>query len=85
MKIIQRHPCHIDTLLALSDACRLQDDSTACKELLERLLHVMESSLHPRCVIASGKNRFDYNRPENRPLFGARAAQNYSIEYSICI
>jgi len=71
MKIIQRHPCHIDTLLALSDACRLQDDSTACKELLERLLHVMESSLHPRCVIASGKNRFDYNRPENRPLFGA--------------
>ena len=31
----------------------------------------MESSLHPRCVIASGKNRFDYARPENRPLFGA--------------
>ena len=31
----------------------------------------MESSLHPRCVISSGKNRFDYARPENRPFFGA--------------
>lgn len=71
MKILQKHPCHVDTILALSDACRLQDDSTACKELLERLLFVMESSLHPRCLIATGKNRFDYNRPENRPLFGA--------------
>jgi len=71
MAILQKHPCHVDSLLALSDACRLQDDSTACKELLERLLHVMESSLHPRCVISSGKNRFDYARPENRPFFGA--------------
>ena len=30
----------------------------------------MESSLHPRCVIGNGKNRFDYKRPENRPFFG---------------
>ena len=30
----------------------------------------METSLHPRCIIGNGKNRFDYKRPENRPFFG---------------
>ena len=30
----------------------------------------METSLHPRCIIGNGKNRFDYKRPENRPFVG---------------
>jgi len=71
MAILQRAPFHCDALVSLSDACRLQDDSAAAKELLERLLYAMESAFHPRCIIGSGKNRFDYRRPENRPLFGA--------------
>jgi len=70
MQILARAPSHCDSLLSLSDACRMQDDTQASKELLERLLYVMETSLHPRCIIGNGKNRFDYKRPENRPFFG---------------
>ena len=68
--MIRKCAAHADATLALSDTCRLQDDTTASKELLERLLLVLEKNFHPRCSIGSGKNRFDYNRPENRPLFG---------------
>lgn len=71
MVILRKSPSHADATLALSDTCRLQDDTNASKELLERLLYLLEQNLHPRCSIGSGKNRFDYNRPENRPLFGA--------------
>ena len=58
MVIIRKCPAHADATLALSDTCRLQDDTTASKELLERLLLVLEKNLHPRCSIGSGKNRF---------------------------
>ena len=77
MVILRKSPSHADATLALSDTCRLQDDTNASKELLERLLYLLEQNLHPRCSIGSGKNRFDYNRPENRPLFGALFRQAF--------
>lgn len=77
MVILRKSPSHADATLALSDTCRLQDDTNASKELLERLLYLLEQNLHPRCSIGSGKNRFDYNRPENRALFGALFRQAF--------
>ena len=77
MVILRKSPSHADATLALSDTCRLQDDTNASKELLERLLYLLEQNLHPRCSIGSGKNRFDYNRPENRPLFGSLFRQAF--------
>ena len=60
------YPHHIDSLIQLSDICRMGDDSQMAAELIERALYILESAFHPSFQLASGNCRLEYRQQENR-------------------
>ncbi|KFR03114.1 Transcription factor 25, partial [Opisthocomus hoazin] len=62
-------PYHVDSLLQLSDVCRMQEDQEMARDLVERALYSLECSFHPVFSLTSGTCRLDYRRPENRAFF----------------
>ncbi|XP_063190946.1 ribosome quality control complex subunit TCF25 isoform X2 [Chroicocephalus ridibundus] len=62
-------PYHVDSLLLLSDVCRMQEDQEMARELVEQALYSLECSFHPLFSLTSGTCRLDYRRPENRSFF----------------
>ena len=67
--ILNSHPMHIDSLLQLSDICKMGDDSAMAAEMVERALYALESAFHPCFNLASGECHLDYKRQENRAIF----------------
>lgn len=63
------HPYHIDSLIQLSDICRMSEDPQMATELIERALYILESAFHPSFNLASGNCRLEYKQQENRALF----------------
>jgi len=88
--LLNTHPMHIDSMLQLSDICKMGDDSAMAAELVERTLYALESSFHPCFSLASGTSHLDYKRQENRALFialfrhlhfvGSRACYRTALE-----
>ena len=67
--ILNNHPMHIDSLLQLSDICKMGDDSAMAAEMVERALYALESAFHPCFNLASGECHLDFKRQENRAIF----------------
>ncbi|XP_015229896.1 PREDICTED: transcription factor 25 isoform X1 [Cyprinodon variegatus] len=67
--LLQLNPYHIDSLLQLSDVCRIQEDQEMARDLIERALYSFECSFHPLFSLTSGTSRLDYLRPENRAFY----------------
>nr|CAG4648156.1 EOG090X0BCY [Moina brachiata]SVE93198.1 EOG090X0BCY [Moina brachiata] len=67
--IVNMFPYHIDSLIQLSDICRMSEDPQMASELIERALYILESAFHPSFNLASGKCRLEYKNQENRALF----------------
>ncbi|KAF7651647.1 hypothetical protein LDENG_00108040 [Lucifuga dentata] len=67
--LLQLNPYHIDSLLQLSDVCRIQEDQEMARDLIERALYSFESAFHPLFSLTSGTCRLDYLRPENRAFY----------------
>ncbi|XDV29368.1 hypothetical protein PO909_032505 [Leuciscus waleckii] len=67
--LLQLNPYHIDSLLQLSDVCRIQEDQETARDLIERALYSFECSFHPVFSLTSGICRLDYRRPENRAFY----------------
>ncbi|XP_029464206.1 transcription factor 25 isoform X2 [Rhinatrema bivittatum] len=67
--LLQMNPYHIDSLLQLSDVCRMQEDQEMARELIERALFSLECAFHPVFSLTSGSCSLDYRRPENRAFF----------------
>ncbi|XP_068117538.1 ribosome quality control complex subunit TCF25 [Hyperolius riggenbachi] len=67
--LLQMSPYHVDSLLQLSDVCRLQEDQEMARDLIERALYSLECGFHPVFSLTSGSCRLDYCRPENRGFF----------------
>ncbi|XP_066183514.1 ribosome quality control complex subunit TCF25 [Sylvia atricapilla] len=67
--LLQMNPYHVDSLLQLSDVCRMQEDQEMARDLIERALYSLESAFHPVFSLTSGTCRLDYRRPENRAFF----------------
>nr|CAG4652081.1 EOG090X0BCY [Triops cancriformis] len=67
--VVNAHPHHIDSLLQLSDICRMGEDIQTATELIERALYCLELAFHPSFNVAQGKCRLEYRRQENRALF----------------
>ncbi|XP_062468943.1 ribosome quality control complex subunit TCF25 [Pezoporus occidentalis] len=67
--LLQMNPYHVDSLLQLSDVCRMQEDQEMARDLIERALYSMECAFHPVFSLTSGTCRLDYRRPENRAFF----------------
>uniref|UniRef100_A0A4W4GH11 Transcription factor 25 (basic helix-loop-helix) n=1 Tax=Electrophorus electricus TaxID=8005 RepID=A0A4W4GH11_ELEEL len=67
--LLQLNPYHIDSLLQLSDVCRIQEDQETARDLIERALYSFECAFHPVFSLTSGTSRLDYCRPENRAFY----------------
>ncbi|XP_076848681.1 ribosome quality control complex subunit TCF25 isoform X2 [Brachyhypopomus gauderio] len=67
--LLQLNPYHIDSLLQLSDVCRIQEDQETARDLIERALYSFECAFHPVFSMTSGTSRLDYRRPENRAFY----------------
>ncbi|KAM9302439.1 ribosome quality control complex subunit TCF25 [Gastrophryne carolinensis] len=67
--LLQINPYHVDSLLQLSDVCRLQEDQEMARDLIERALYSLECAFHPVFSLTSGTCRLDYRRPENRGFY----------------
>ncbi|XP_077165573.1 ribosome quality control complex subunit TCF25 isoform X2 [Paroedura picta] len=67
--LLQVNPYHVDSLLQLSDVCRMQEDQEMARDLVERALHTLECAFHPMFSLTSGTCRLDYRRPENRAFY----------------
>ncbi|NXD30601.1 TCF25 factor, partial [Spelaeornis formosus] len=67
--LLQMNPYHVDSLLQLSDVCRMQEDQEMARDLIERALYSLECAFHPVFSLTSGSCRLDYRRPENRAFF----------------
>ncbi|XP_041798495.1 transcription factor 25 [Chelmon rostratus] len=67
--LLQLNPYHIDSLLQLSDVCRIQEDQEMARDLIERALYSFECAFHPLFSLTSGTSRLDYMRPENRAFY----------------
>lgn len=69
IKIINSQPYHVDSLIQLSELCKMSEDFLMASELIEHALFALESSFHSMFSITQGTSRIDYRRQENRALF----------------
>ncbi|XP_051884729.1 transcription factor 25 isoform X2 [Pristis pectinata] len=69
LALLHANPHHIDSLLQLSDICRMQEDQEMARDLIEKALYCFESAFHPTFSLTSGNSRLDYRRAENRSFF----------------
>jgi len=88
--ILNTAPSHIDSLLQLSEICKMGDDSAMAAEMVERSIYALESGFHPCFNLAAGNCHLDYKRQENRAIFialfrhlhyvGSRACYRTALE-----
>ncbi|XP_073841683.1 nuclear localized protein 1 [Musca autumnalis] len=69
INLIRRCPYHVDSLIQLSELCKMTEDFSLAAELIERAVLVLETSLHPSFSLINGNCRLDYRRQENRAFF----------------
>ncbi|XP_055376337.1 transcription factor 25 [Condylostylus longicornis] len=69
VSLIKRCPYHVDSLIQLSELCKITENFAMATELIERAVLILESSLHPSFSLISGNCRLDYRRQENRAFF----------------
>jgi hypothetical protein len=67
--VLNLYPYHIDSLLQLSEVCRMTDDYQMGADLIERALYSFECSFHPLFNYTQGMCHLDYRYRENRSLF----------------
>ncbi|XP_062242148.1 transcription factor 25 [Platichthys flesus] len=82
--LLQLNPYHIDSLLQLSDVCRIQEDQEMARDLIERAMYSFECAFHPLFNLTSGTSRLDYLRPENRAFYLALYKHTMFLEKRGC-
>ncbi|XP_059613007.1 ribosome quality control complex subunit TCF25 [Phlebotomus argentipes] len=69
IQIINQQPYHVDSLIQLSELCKMSEDNAMASDLIEHAIFSLESSFHNLFSLTSGQCRLDYRRQENRALF----------------
>jgi hypothetical protein len=69
VKIINQQPYHIDSLIQLSELCKISEDHAMASELIEHALLALETSFHSMFSLTQGTCRLDYRKQENRSFF----------------
>lgn len=69
IQIINQQPYHVDSLIQLSEMCKMSEDHAMGSELIEHALLALESSFHSAFSLTNGNCRLDYQRQENRCFF----------------
>jgi len=84
MNILNKNPMHLDSMLQLSEICKMGEDSAMAAELIERTLYVLESSFHFSFSLANPDCHLDYRRQENRCFFIALFRQISFVSNRAC-
>lgn len=84
IKIINQHPYHVDSLIQLSELCKMSEDHAMASELIEHALLALESSFHTMFSLTQGNSRLDYRRQENRALFITLFKHSQYLESRAC-
>uniref|UniRef100_A0A0K8TSD3 Putative transcription factor 25 n=1 Tax=Tabanus bromius TaxID=304241 RepID=A0A0K8TSD3_TABBR len=84
IKIINRQPYHVDSLIQLSELCKMTENLSMASELIERALLAMETAFHSMFSLTSGNCRLDYRRQTNRSFFIALFKQAQYLECRAC-
>ncbi|XP_065827170.1 ribosome quality control complex subunit TCF25-like [Oscarella lobularis] len=82
--VLRMYPYHIDSLLQLSEICKMTEDRQMAAELTERALYSFECSFHTLFSLTSGLCRLDYRYPENRSFFLALFRHAVSVGQKGC-
>ncbi|XP_031632722.1 transcription factor 25 [Contarinia nasturtii] len=69
IKIINQQPYHVDSLIQMSELCKMSEDNAMASELIEHAILALESAFHSTFSLTTGNSRLDYRRQENRSLF----------------
>lgn len=69
IEIVNQHPYHIDSLIQLSEICKMSEDYGMASELIERALYALETCFHPMLISKDEICRLNYKYQENRALF----------------
>lgn len=69
IKIINQQPYHVDSLIQMSELCKMSEDHAMASELVEHAILALESAFHSSFSLTTGNSRLDYRRQENRSLF----------------
>lgn len=67
--IINEQPYHVDSLIQLSELCKMSEDHAMASDLIEHAMFALESAFHPSFSLTNGNSRLDYRRQENRALY----------------
>lgn len=67
--VLRSHAYHIDSLLQLSEVCKMSGDLATAGDLIDRALYALEASFHPLFKVVSGRCRLDYKVYENRAMY----------------
>ncbi|XP_071635569.1 ribosome quality control complex subunit TCF25 isoform X2 [Temnothorax longispinosus] len=91
INIVNAHSYHIDSLLQVSEMCKINDDLAYAAEFIKRALYCLECAFHPFFNITTAQCRLDYRKQQNRALFitlfkhlgfvGGRACYRTSLEF----
>ncbi|XP_029732440.1 ribosome quality control complex subunit TCF25 [Aedes albopictus] len=84
IKIINQHPYHVDSLIQLSELCKMSEDHAMASDLIEHALFALESSFHTMFSLTQGNCRLDYRRQENRALFVTLFKHSQYLESRAC-
>ncbi|XP_058121538.1 ribosome quality control complex subunit TCF25 [Anopheles ziemanni] len=84
IRIIKQHPYHVDSLIQLSELCKMSEDHAMASELIEHALLALESSFHTMFSLTQGNCRLDYRRQENRALFITLFKHSQHLESRAC-
>lgn len=69
IRIINQQPYHVDSLIQLSELCKMSEDHAMASELIEHAILALESAFHTMFSLTTGNCRLNYRRQENRCLF----------------
>lgn len=69
IKVINQQPYHVDSLIQMSELCKMSEDHAMASELIEHAILALESAFHSSFSLTTGNSRLDYRRQENRALF----------------
>lgn len=69
VQIINQQPYHVDSLIQLSELCKMSEDGSMAADLIERAIFALENSFHSMFNLTQGNCRLEYRRQENRAFF----------------
>lgn len=85
IQIVQQQPYHIDSLIQLSELCKMSEDHAMASGLIEHAILAYELSFNSMFNLTTAECRLDYRRQENRGFFIVLFKHTQYLESRACV